>query len=182
MATVHDYDAIDLGCGQDKYDGAYGVDIVEGPDVDRVIDLEQMPWDLPANHFSYIHCNDILEHMADPLAFMEEVYKIAADDAEIFIRTPHFTNANAWTDPTHNRPFSAATFEDYFTQEGDYSYYTDATFALKELRIGFIPARRLPWNIVGRVIANRWTWMYEHSFLRSLFPAGSMEIKFKAIK
>jgi len=129
-----------------------------------------------------VYCIDILEHLNEPLKFLEEVHRIATDGAFVEIKTPHFTNNNAWVDPTHKRPFSAFTFRDYITEDGDYSYYTDAEFELDDIYIGFEPARIMPWNILGRWIANKWTWWYEKTILRSLFPAKSMVIQLKAVK
>lgn len=177
-----EYDAIELGCGQKKTDGALGVDIVNTEETDIIMDLSKYPWDLPDNCFSTIYCMDILEHMSEPLKFLEEVYRIADDGAIVRIKTPHFTNNNAWVDPTHKRPFSAFTFHDYITSSGEYSYYSDASFTVKSLYINFESARKLPWNLVGRYIANNFTWWYEKTVLRSIFPAQSMHIELEAEK
>jgi hypothetical protein len=45
---------------------------------------------------------------------MAEVYRVAADGADVFIVTPHFSSHNSYTDPTHKRHLAAASF-DYFT-------------------------------------------------------------------
>jgi ubiquinone/menaquinone biosynthesis C-methylase UbiE len=182
MANFQEYSAIDLGCGRHKHEGALGVDIVETNDVDIVIDLNQYPWDLPDNSFSTVYCKDTLEHLDRPLRFLEEVYRISADDAIVHIKTPHFTNNNAWVDPTHKRPFSAFTFQDYITDEGEYSYYTDATFEPLSVDIQFESVKKLPWNLLGRYIANKWTWWYEKTVLRSVFPAQSMRIELRVSK
>lgn len=176
------HNTIDLGCGTSKHENALGVDIVDTENVDLVRDLSEYPWDLPSDTFSTIYCIDIIEHVDEPLRFLEEVYRIAADNAIVHIKTPHFTNNNAWVDPTHKRPFSAFTFQDYTTKDGKYSYYTDAVLEPVEIRIGFEPVKKLPWNIVGKFIANRWTWWYEKTVLRSIFPAQSMRIKLRANK
>lgn len=179
---ISEYNIVDLGSGVSKHDGALGVDIVDTEKTDIVMDLSEYPWDLPNGAFSTVYCIDILEHIEDPLGFLEEVYRISRDGATVHVKTPHFTNNNTWVDPTHKRPFSAFTFQDYITSEGEYSYYTDATFELRELTIGFEPARKIPWNVVGRYIANRWTWWYEKTVLRSLFPAKSMRATLVARK
>jgi ubiquinone/menaquinone biosynthesis C-methylase UbiE len=115
--------------------------------------LNNHPGDLPDNSFSHVICEDILEHVDDTLRFLEEVHRIAESNAEVYIRTPHFTNHNAWVDPTHRRPFSVFTFRDYITSAGDYAYYTNAKFELINLRIGFISIKKMPWNLIGRYIA-----------------------------
>lgn len=176
------YDAVDLGCGTNKHDGALGIDIVDTSDADLVMDLSEFPWELPSDSFSMVYCMDILEHVSEPLQFLEEVYRIAEDGANIRIKTPHFTNPNTWADPTHKRPFSARMFSDYITAEGQYSYYTDAVFELEEIYINFESARKYPWNVIGRYVANKWPEHYEKTVLRSLFPAQSMFVTLRVVK
>jgi ubiquinone/menaquinone biosynthesis C-methylase UbiE len=179
---IDQYETVDLGCGTNKQPDALGVDIVNTDKTDIVQDLNNHPWDLPDNSFSNVICEDILEHVDDPLRFLEEVHRIAKSNAEVYIRTPHFTNHNAWVDPTHRRPFSAFTFRDYITSEGDYAYYTDAKYEMIDLRIGFISSKKMPWNLIGRYIANNFTDWYEKTVLRSIFPAQSMEIELRVKK
>lgn len=175
------YDIIDLGCGREKHEDALGVDIVETSEVDLIQDLNKADWALPDSSFSKVYCKDIIEHVDDPLNFLEEVYRISKPSAEVYIRTPHFTNNNAWADPTHKRPFSAFTFKDYVVEDGQYSYYTDANFRVEDFIIRF-PIRHAPWNLIGRYIANNHVWFYENTVLRSLFPASSMEVSLVVVK
>jgi len=180
--VIDEFEIVDLGSGTNKHPEAIGVDIVDTEKTDIVQDLNEFPWDLPDSSFSRVICKDVIEHINEPLRFLEEVYRIAEQDGEVHIRTPHFTNHNAWVDPTHKRPFSAFTFRDYITSEGSYAYYTDAEFELVDLRIGFISVRKMPWNLVGRYIANNFTSWYEKTVLRSIFPAQSMEVRLRVKK
>lgn len=182
MTDISSYDAVDLGCGENKHEGALGVDIVDTGDADVTIDLETYPWALPEDSFGFVYCRDILEHVDQPLRFLKEVYRTSRDGATVYIRTPHFTNNNVWVDPTQERGFSAFTFQDYNTADGEYAYYIDATFVPESIYIKFISARQIPWNLVGRYIANRWTWWYEKTFLRALFPAQGMRITLRVEK
>ncbi|MDB2262449.1 methyltransferase domain-containing protein [Halorubrum ezzemoulense] len=178
-----DANKIDLGCGENKYDDeALGVDIVSTEEVDIVQNLNETPWDLPSNQFDDIYCRDIIEHVEDPLKFLEEVYRISKSSAYVYIKTPHFTSNNAWVDPTHKRPFSVYTFSDYITVDGKYSYYTECEFTVSNIKIGFARNKKIPWNILGEKIANKYTWFYENTFVRNIFPARSIEVELKAIK
>ena len=40
--------------------------------------------------------------------------RVAADGADLFITTPHYSSHNSWIDPTHKLHLAAASFE-YFT-------------------------------------------------------------------
>ena len=41
-----------------------GVDIFLYPEVDKILDLNNLPWDLPACHFETIYANHVIEHVA----------------------------------------------------------------------------------------------------------------------
>lgn len=42
----------------------------------------------PANHFDYVFCNHVIEHVLDPVAYMKEMYRILNKDGILFIGTP----------------------------------------------------------------------------------------------
>jgi len=45
---------------------------------------------------------------------MSEIHRVAQPNADVFVVTPHFSSHNSFTDPTHRRHLSLASF-DYFT-------------------------------------------------------------------
>jgi SAM-dependent methyltransferase len=126
---------LDLGCGTHKVPGAFGVDAIPLPGVDLVHDLEANPYPLPRSCADEIHLNHVLEHFANPLPIMEEVWRIARPGGRVLIRTPHFSGIYAWQDPTHRRAFSAQSFR-YFGENG-YSYYTKARFHVVRVRLKY---------------------------------------------
>lgn len=81
---------------------------------------------------------------------MEQVYAVSKPGSIVHVKTPHFTNNNAWVGPTPNRPFSAFTFNDYFRSTGQYSYYKDDDFEVIDIQIRFELAKTISWNIFGR--------------------------------
>jgi len=97
---------VDLGCGSKKTPGAWGVDCFPYAGVDQVHDLESHPWPLAADRFDRVICRHILEHVADPVAFLAEVHRIGRDGAIVEFYTPHFSSVNSWLDPTHRRHLS----------------------------------------------------------------------------
>ena len=92
---------IDLGCGPDKVEGAYGVDRHLYPGVDQQVDFDSSPWLLKSNAYTVIHARHVIEHVAYIPSFMNEIHRIAIDGAEVHIVTPHFSSIDSWTDPTH---------------------------------------------------------------------------------
>ena len=92
---------LDIGCGPSKVENSWGIDIFQYPEVDQILDLNNVPWDLPADHFEIIYAQHIIEHVASIPEFMNEVYRIAKDGATVHVVTPHFSSIDSYSDPTH---------------------------------------------------------------------------------
>jgi predicted SAM-dependent methyltransferase len=108
---------LDLACGQIKEPGFKGVDIIPGPEVDIVWDLEKYPWEPFAdNSIEEIYCAHYLEHTTDLMKFMDEVWRICEDGAKVVFLCPYYTSFRAWMDPTHKRVISESTFW-YFNKD-----------------------------------------------------------------
>lgn len=134
----------DLGCGGRKAEGRFGVDAAQLPGVDLVHDLRVRPYPLPDGCADEVILDHVLEHFTDPLAVMEEVWRIARPAARVMIRTPHYSGRYAWQDPTHQRAFTAGSFH-YFGENG-YSYYTQARFKVLSVRLQyFMEEESWPW-------------------------------------
>lgn len=175
---------IELGCGEQKPSGFYGVDIIDTPATDQIMDLDDSSWDLPSNHFEIIRAIDVFEHLNNPLNFFEEIYRIGTDGARIRMRSPHRSSQN-WTDPTHKRLVGFNTVAQYCTPSGKYSYYADASFEMEQTSVEFTTRPAYPWNYVIEPIVNT-SWRtqawFENSFLARLFPAHDVEFIFRISK
>jgi SAM-dependent methyltransferase len=172
---------LDVGCGRDKHTGAIGLDIVDTSEADIVHDVDETPWPLDDDTFKTIYCQDIVEHVEDVVSFMEEVHRVAAEGADIYIRAPHRSSQN-WVDPTHKRLFGINTFDNFFT--GD-SHITEASFTVKKKRITFADNIFLPWNVLMEPLVNvhpTLQGVYESTFLSRLFPAVNIEVWLEAVQ
>ncbi len=102
---------LDIACGQNKQQGFKGVDIVPGPGVDFVWDLEKYPWEpFKDNSVEEVYVSHYAEHAKDLMKFMDEVWRICQHDAKVTILGPYYTSIRAWQDPTHRRTLSEATW------------------------------------------------------------------------
>ncbi|MFA6407206.1 MAG: methyltransferase domain-containing protein [Candidatus Paceibacterota bacterium] len=105
---------LDIACGQNKQPGFKGVDVVGGPGVDYVWDLEVFPWKpFKDNSVEEVYVSHYAEHTKDLMKFMNEVYRICEDGAKVTIVGPYYTSIRAWQDPTHTRALSEATWMYY---------------------------------------------------------------------
>lgn len=73
-----------------------GVDMIDGPGVDRVLDLEQGAWiDIP---FFHIECMSVLEHTRRPWLMAETIESLLMPGGTLFVTVP-------WIWPVHAYPF-----------------------------------------------------------------------------
>lgn len=104
-----------LGCGDKIKEGFVNIDKYDTFSPDKVMDLEQLPWDLPSASAEYVLMNHVLEHIGASsdifLGIMQELYRICKPGAVVEINVPHPLHKNFRTDPTHVRRISASTLE-----------------------------------------------------------------------
>ena len=102
-------------------------------------DLRLFPWPWQDASVSKIRAIDILEHMPDTVAFIDECWRVLRPDSVLMIRVPHWQDKTAWLDPTHVRAFHQETF-DYFDpamKRGEkYGMYTPRKWAVETRRVG----------------------------------------------
>lgn len=122
---------VHLGCGTDIRNGWINVDHRKLPGVDVVADFDacrhqRLPF--PSNSVEEFFGSHVLEHLHDPLAFMQELHRIAKPGATAVFRVPYGSSDDADEDPTHVRRFFLHSFY-YFSQLGythaDYGYRGD---------------------------------------------------------
>jgi SAM-dependent methyltransferase len=114
--------SLHVGCGPWAKDGDVGIDILAGPAVDIVHDLNRVPWPLDDDDFGVVICNDVLEHLIDIPAVISEIHRVSRDGALVFIKVPTGTSPDLFTDPTHIRGFGYRSF-DYWDPDNDYYDY-----------------------------------------------------------
>lgn len=174
---------LDLGCGPKKVTGALGVDRRRYPGVDLVADLNRYPWPLSASAFDEVHLNSSLEHLDDTVRAIQEVWRIAAPGARVFINVPHFSSADCHVDVTHRRGFSWFSFDRFLLGEQD-ADPTVCAYRMVRRRIEMWPLcgriRIKPYWLVER-LANAHPTFYER-FLAFLCPARSLHVEMDVVK
>lgn len=100
---------LDLGCGLNKQPGAWGVDLC-GDQADQKFDLDVYPWPLPDKHFTIVYAIQVLEHLADRVRTMEEIWRVCQYGAIVVISVPDGFCPGYVQDPTHKNPWNIGTF------------------------------------------------------------------------
>jgi SAM-dependent methyltransferase len=157
-----------LGCGPTSKCGDVGVDVLAGPAVDVVHDLNAIPWPLGDDSFDAVLCHDVLEHLADIPGVMREVYRICRDGATVDIHVPSPSSPDLFTDPTHLRGFGHASF-DYFDPTKPlygYGYTSDIKFHVRSFEYESQGGRAFRYtDRLMSAFANRFPATYERRLL-----------------
>lgn len=131
-----------LGCGRDVREGYVNLDTVAGPGIDVVANLDDLkatPLPFEDDSVEEILGSHLLEHIDDPLTLMQELHRIAQPGANAIFNVPYGSSDDAWSDPTHTRPYFMDSFG-YFSQpfywRADYGYRGDWQPAYLLLKVG----------------------------------------------
>lgn len=92
-----------------RYKGdCIGVDMIEGPGVDRVVDFTQ---DLPADlgQFAHIECNSVLEHCMNPWRMASNIERTLEPSGTVFVSAPFVWRVHAY--PADYWRFTSAGFK-----------------------------------------------------------------------
>lgn len=104
---------LNLGCGDRVVTDqpAVNVDIRPAIGVNVVCDLNVFPWPWDDGFFDKVQAEDILEHLEDVVAVVDEIWRLLEAGGLLWVRGPHFLGQNAWADPTHKRAFNVFSFD-----------------------------------------------------------------------
>lgn len=120
---------LNLGCGRDIREGWVNIDCSPAPGVDHVVDFDSKPV-LPFDDdsVSYSEGSHVIEHLRDPLPFMEELWRVTEPGGRAVFRCPYGSTDDADEDPTHVRRMFHGSWG-YFGQphywRADYGYRGD---------------------------------------------------------
>ena len=178
---------LNIGCGNHKLPGYKGVDIIPGPYVDYVCDLEgKLPFE--DSSVNAIYCSNVLEHIEGFPELMNELHRVCSRGATVEIIVPHCNGIGAFQDPTHKRFFSNNSFE-YFTKNPAFpSYNFQNNFEIIRKKICFVRTPKdvydyfkHPFKTFFEIAFNYFPNFYENSFLR-IFPATDLRVKLRVVK
>lgn len=151
---------VDIGCGENKQPGTVGIDRRLLPGVDLVCDFER-GFPLKNDSVGMAYSSHSIEHMRDLITFMEELYRVCAPGARVYIKTPYYASRKAFVDPTHVRFVTEESFE-YFKSPNYYGLKTNFHTVSIEYNMRkpfkYLPAyfqkrcRRYLWNVCEEMI------------------------------
>lgn len=136
---------LNLGSGREKMEGWVNLDCAPEVNPDTLFNLNELklrhewlatspiggirprlPFD--DNTFDEMLMSHLLEHLPNPLAVMEELWRVAKPGCLLTCRLPYGGSDSAFEDPQHCRQYFLQSFE-YFSQpcywRADYGYRGD---------------------------------------------------------
>ncbi|MCZ7649388.1 MAG: class I SAM-dependent methyltransferase [Planctomycetota bacterium] len=167
---------LDIGCGESKTPGAVGIDILPGPSVDIVHDLNSLPWPLEENRFERIVASHVLEHLNDLVGVMNEIHRVAKPGARIELLTPHFSSLNSWEDPTHTRHFARRSFEFFDTSKPH--HYTNRCMKTRKVELTFGGGL---WDLFGKILYKLSPNLWEKHFC-FIWRARNLSVELEVVK
>jgi len=89
MSVFQNITRVELGCGSNKREGFFGIDILEAPGVDLVLDFEKAPLPFPDNSVKYVYSSHAFEHISAPQGVLRELIRVCMHGATVEIWTPY---------------------------------------------------------------------------------------------
>jgi SAM-dependent methyltransferase len=80
---------IELGCGANKRDGFFGIDIADGPAVDLVLDIEHQQLPFADDSIDHVYTSHAFEHLINYQYVLREIMRVCKPDAIVEIWTPY---------------------------------------------------------------------------------------------
>ena len=155
---------IHLGAGEDIREGYINIDLYKLNGIDKIFDLNKIPYPFKKNTVDEIVANYLLEHLDDTYNMLLEWHRICKDGAIIKLKTPHFSNADAWNDLQHRKGFGTKAFNHNNMSDKFQLLFQRLTFPKQR---GFM-----------RWFANKYPGFYDYN-LAYLFPARELLIFIK---
>lgn len=171
---------LNLGCGTRPREGYVNLDSFKFEGVNVIHDLDKYPWPFKGNAFDEVYSAHVLEHLADLVRAMEEIWRISKLGAVIKIEVPYYTGSNSFSDPTHKRFFTYKTF-DFFEKDKMRNYFDKSNkhgFKILSKKIIFSDNLLLKWL---NFLPNLSPMIYER-FFSFILPSQSLIVKLRAIK
>ena len=178
---------LDVGCGNNKYADAIGLDNNPRTAADVIHDLGSLPYPFADNEFDLVVSNHVVEHVPDVMAFVSELYRITKNGGYIRLLTPHYTNPDWATDPTHRNHFNSYSFNTFMPERQVFDFYTDVVLKPVKTYCSLANLWRslgIEWlvNLDQKSEKFRWTRKFWEYYLSYIFRGKELRFEFEVVK
>ncbi len=177
---------LDLGCGNQKMEGAIGIDINPNTNADIIHDLNIFPYPFEESTFDEIYVDNVIEHLDNVVKVMEELHRISKPDGIIVIKVPYFRSRYAYIDPTHKHHFTVNSFSYFDPNHIHHKLYNYSEALFETTKIVFnenFPKKGIAGILKGSFLhfCYKYPAFYEHH-LSHFFPLDELTFHLKSIK
>jgi SAM-dependent methyltransferase len=136
---------LDVGCGKNKTPGAIGMDINPLTDADVIHDLGAFPYPFADDEFDEVIGLHVVEHVPDPMGFVQELHRITRPGGTIRLVCPHYSKPGWASDLTHRNHIDSYSFQCFQEDRQLFDFYTSARLVPKEARLTLANL----WRVLG---------------------------------
>ena len=136
---------LDVGCGQNKFAGSIGIDSNPRSHADVIHDLGVFPYPFESDQFDEVVCRHVIEHVPDVIGLVTELHRITKPGGRLKIVTPHYSNPDWATDPTHRNHFNSYSFNCFVKDQTPFPFYTDVELRAIDVRVSLANL----WRAIG---------------------------------
>lgn len=166
---------LNLGCGPNKLKGYVNCDWCKDIGVDKVFDMNKMPWPFGDNSVSEVKLSHVLEHFHEPLIILKEIYRICKNGARVKINTPFFSHESAYSMLDHYHQFTWTSF-DALDSKHPCHWQSIGDFKIVKKKLLWRGPMKIPgffFNFIPRVYQEVFCWV---------FPAQGLYVELEARK
>jgi predicted SAM-dependent methyltransferase len=109
------YNALNIGCGKRRIEGAYNIDLEIDSEADVLLDMTKLPWLWKDCSLDTIYMFHFLEHCPNPKEILSECHRILKPKGRIHITVPHSSSAVANGCMFHYGTYSYNSLKDYLS-------------------------------------------------------------------
>jgi hypothetical protein len=131
--------------------------------------------------------NHVVEHVADVMGFVDELYRVTRPGGTLKILCPHYTNPDFPTDPTHRNHINSYTFTCFSPDKRLFPFYTDAVLRPRTVRVSLLNLWRavgLEWlvNLDRKSPRYRFTRKFWEQYLSPVVRGKELYFEFEVVK
>ena len=178
---------LDVGCGQNKFPGATGIDSNPRSHADVLHDLGEFPYPFADNEFETIICRHVIEHVPDVIGFVNELHRITKHGGRLKVVTPHYSNPDWATDPTHRNHFNSYSFNCFIPTQTPFPFYTNAELRPVSVHVSLANLWRLFGfeflvNLDQQFPRFRFTRKFWEFYLSNIMRGKELSFEFEVVK
>lgn len=177
---------LNLGCGKKPLKGYLNLDWHKFDGIDKVWDLNKIPYPLKDNQFEEIYCSHVIEHLNDTIKVLNELYRITKPNGKIIIKAPHFSIYNSLSELTHKKCFGWQTLDPLTRKDIQDTNYGKAKFEIINKKINFSRGNLLKiFNPIINFLINKillFKFNFYERFFCYILPSEEIIYELKVIK